>query len=342
MARHFDAHFYRSLAEPLRRRLRAVIASGIANPDSRMGAYAMHPEDYELFSTMLDPMIRDYHDISTERRIAHRHGWDTKGMSWDLGALGPELADASVRVRVARNLSAFPLPGAMVRRERLALEELAVQAFARLQDEPAFGGHYISITPGSVNEISAAEYDRRVNAHQMFKNASGDRYLRAAGIGADWPHGRGMYVSRSQDFLVWVGEEDHLRIIATKLGGTLNASLERLRTGLEFLQALLPTFATLPGYGNVTSCPTNLGSGLRASLHMRLPRLTSSGQDLIRLRREAGALGLAVRGAGGEHSNAGDGGLVDVSPRSRFGVTERETMRRLYDGVAAIWMMETS
>ena len=247
-----------------------------------------------------------------------------------------------MRVRVARNVSTFPLPGAMSKEQRVALENLAAQAFTRLREDAAFGGHTLSITPGSADEIDATEYDQRVNSHQMFKDMSGDPYLNVAGISADWPYGRGMYVSGGEDFLVWVGEEDHLRIMAMQHGGNLNALFERLRDGLARLQDLLPAFATSPCYGNVTSCPTNLGAGMRASLHMRLPVLTSKGRDLTRLKRQAKTLGLAVRGAGGEHSDAGEGGLVDISPSARLGVTEMEIMRHLYDGAAALWAMETA
>ena len=342
MARHFDEDYFRSLDDPSRQRLRRIISSGIENPDSQMGAYAMYPEDYDQFAPMLDPMIRDFHGIPAETAIAHKADWDTGAMSCDLAAIDGRLKDVSMRVRVARNVSAFPLPGAMSKEQRVALENLAARAFARLADDPAFGGRYLSITPGSADEIDAAEYDRRVKTHQMFKDMSGDPYLNVAGISADWPYGRGMYVSGDEDFLVWVGEEDHLRIMAMQHGGNLNALFERLRHGLERLQDLLPAFAASPCYGNVTSCPTNLGAGMRASLHMRLPGLSSNGRDLTRLKRQAKALGLAVRGAGGEHSDAGEGGLVDISPSARLGVTEKEIMRRLYDGAAALWAMETA
>lgn len=342
MARHFDEDYFHSLDESARLRLERVIRTGIGNPDSQMGAYAMNPDDYDLFAPMLDPMIRDFHGIPAQTAIAQKHDWDTSRMSCDLAAIDPTLKDVSMRVRVARNVSTFPLPGAMSKEQRVALETLAAQAFSKLRGDPAFGGRYLSITPGSPDEIDADEYDRRVKAHQMFKDMSGDPYLNVAGISSDWPHGRGMYVSGDEDFLVWVGEEDHLRIMAMLRGGNLNTLFERLRNGLDRLQELLPAFAASPRYGNVTSCPTNLGAGMRASLHMRLPRLTSNGRDLTRLKREARALGLAVRGAGGEHSGAGEGGLVDISPSARLGVTEMEIMRRLYDGAAALWAMEAA
>nr|TFG53148.1 MAG: arginine kinase [Hyphomicrobiales bacterium] len=340
VARHFDETYFRALDDPSRLRLMKIIASGIENPDSRMGAYAMNAEDYEHFAPMLGPMIRDFHGIPVDMDIAQKSDWDFGGMSCDIAATESRLKDMSIRVRVARNVSTFSLPGAMTKEERVALEHLATQAFAALRESSEFGGRYLSITPDSPDKINASEYHRRVEAHQMFKDMSADSYLNMAGISADWPYGRGMYLSQDEDFLVWVGEEDHLRFIALQQGGNLNALFERLRIGLERLQDLLPAFVTSPCYGNVTSCPTNLGTGMRASVHMLLPRLTSNGRDLARLTRLANALGLDVRGAGGEHSDPREDGLVDISPRARLGLTEAAIMHRLYEGATALRAVE--
>ncbi len=342
MARHFKGDYFASLDESEQARLLKICASGIENPDSAMGAYAMNPDDYDLFSPQLDPMIRDFHGIPSRSRIAQKHDWNVENASCDLGAIDERLKEVSMRVRVARNVATFPLPGAMSKEQRVAFEEVAASAFGRLIEDGAYGGQYLSITPGSENEIDQGEYDRRVANHQMFKDMSADRFLNVAGISGDWPFGRGMYVSGDEDFLVWVGEEDHLRIMAMMSGGDLGALFRRLHGGLEKLSQYLPAFATSPVYGNVTSCPTNLGAGMRASLHMKLPNLTKGGTDLSVVTREAKQLGLAVRGAGGEHSAAGSDGLVDVSPNARLGVTEVQIMQRLYDGAAALWALETS
>lgn len=342
MACYFDEEFFRSLDRSAQQRLARIIVSGIENPDSQMGAYAMASDDYDVFAPIMEPMIRAFHAIPKSEKIQQIHDWNTDGISWDLGSIDPRLKEVSMRVRVARNVSTFPLTGAMNRKQRLELEKIAVNAFEELRNDPAFGGTYLSITPGSLYEISPAEYDRRVEAHQMFKDMSSDRFLNAAGISADWPYGRGMYVSADEDFLVWVGEEDHLRVIAMQKGGDLGAIFERLRTGLERLEYLLPPFAHSPTFGNVTSCPTNLGAGMRASLHMRLPHLTFNGSDLSHIKSEAENVGLAVRGAGGEHSDAGKGGLVDISPSARLGITERQIMQRLFEGAAALWASENA
>lgn len=340
MARYFHESYFRSLDSNEQAGLAQIIRTGIKNPDSHMGAYAMNPTDYDTFSPLLDPMIRNFHKVAAGTDIHQRHDWDTSRISCDLSAIDPILKDVSMRVRVARNVTTFPLPGAMSKEERVAFEALAIDAFDSLISNPAFGGRYLSITPNSSHEINKEEYERRVKTHQMFKDMSSDPYLNAAGISADWPYGRGMYISEDEDFLVWVGEEDHLRIMTMLRGGNLNTLFSRLSRGLETLETLLPPFASSNVYGNVTSCPTNLGTGMRASLHMKLPHLTSNGRDLSLLKQESKALGLAVRGAGGEHSNAGEGGLVDISPTARLGITEHQIMHTLYDGAAKLWAME--
>ena len=342
MARHFDATYFNALAAADQKRMQKIIASGIANPDSSMGAYAMSSQDYADFAPFFDKLIRDFHGIPDDTPIAQPHDWDTSQATCDLGAIDPALKDVSMRVRVARNVASFPLPGAMDRGQRVAVETLAADAFAKLIENPAFGGQYLSITPGSRHEITAEEYASRVAAHQMFKDMSGDRFLNVAGISNDWPFGRGMYVSDAEDFLIWVGEEDHLRIMAMQKGGNLNALFDRLHTGLGVLEGLLPEFAVSEKYGAIASCPTNLGAGMRASLHMKLPKATKGGTDLSALTKMAKGLGLALRGAGGEHSDAGADGLVDISPSARLGVSEVQIMRRLFDGAAALWEMETS
>ena len=242
MARHFKEEYFNSLDKHLQNQLTKIILTGIKNPDSQMGAYAMNPQDYDVFSSMLDPMIRDFHSISPEIEISQKHDWNTNKVNCDLGMIDPQLKDISMRVRVARNVSTYPLPGAMTKEQRTNFEDIVAKAFIKLSQDSDFGGSYLSITPGSPNEIDKAEYDRRVAAHQMFKDMSADPYLNVAGISSDWPHGRGIYISRDEDFLVWVGEEDHLRIMAMQRGGNLNTLFERLSQGVAILEKIIPFF----------------------------------------------------------------------------------------------------
>eukprot|EP01052_Picozoa_sp_SAG31_P044421 SAG31_NODE_7735_length_1606_cov_1.633709_2_plen_247_part_01 len=184
-----------------------------------------------------------------------------------------------MRVRVGRNLEAFPLPAAMTKAQRCALEQRMLKAFKVLMALPEYGGHYVSITPGHENEINEEEYEALIQSHIMFKDMAADAYLASAGIAADWPYGRGCYISEDQGFIVWVGEEDHLRIMCMEKGTVLNSIFDRLRSALDIIgsEDLGLQIATSPDYGVVTSCPTNLGTAMRASVHIALPKLTAGG-----------------------------------------------------------------
>ena len=99
-----------------------------------------------------------------------------------------------------------------------------------------YGGKYVSITPGHPNFIDEKEYNEYVNAHIMFKDMSKDSFLLSAGIAEHWPHGRGCYVSEDKGFIIWVGEEDHLRIMCMKKGSVLNEVFDRLENAVKIVE----------------------------------------------------------------------------------------------------------
>ena len=238
-----------------------------------------------------------------------------------------------MRVRVGRNLKAFPLPGAMTKEDRCNMENFMLKAFEKLIEMPEYGGKYCSFTPGHPNFVDEAEYQALVDAHIAFKDMSADTYLLSAGIAKDWPHGRGVYVSEDKGFIIWCGEEDHLRIMCMEKGTVLNKVFDRLKTALDVVNGIEGLeFAVSPDYGVVTSCPTNLGTGMRASLHIQLPNLTSDGTDAA-AKAIAKPLGLSVRGLGGEHTPIGADGTVDISPSARFCIKEAEIITALYKGI---------
>ena len=84
----------------------------------------------------------------------------------------------------------------------------------------------------------------------MFKDMAADTYLASAGIASDWPYGRGCYVSEDKGFIVWVGEEDHLRIMAMKKGTVINDVFDRTMTSTSLCPgcalSLPPSAAAVP------------------------------------------------------------------------------------------------
>ena len=73
-----------------------------------------------------------------------------------------------------------------------------------------------------------------VDDHFLF--VSGDKNLQAAGMERDWPEGRGIFHNKEKTYLVWVNEEDQLRIISMQKGGDVKGVFERLSRGIKAVQ----------------------------------------------------------------------------------------------------------
>jgi len=344
--KYFDADYFASLPLKLQERLIACVRTGFENADSGLGCYAMAPDDYETFAPFFDPVIRDYHGASADS--VHVTDWDASSVGdngvLDVTKLG--LSELSMRVRVGRNLKQFNLPGAMDKNERIQFELAMLKAFAALQADPAYGGNIYSLSPdhGSAganpNLISAEKYQELVDAHVMFKDMAADPYLASAGIASDWPYGRGCWQSSDKQCVIWFGEEDQLRIMCMKKGTKLNEVFDRLKLMLDTVESIDGIeFARSEKYGYITSCPSNLGTGMRASVHVKLPNLTADGTD-ANCKKVCGPLGLSVRGTGGEHTPIGADGTVDISPRARLFIREKDIIQALYEGIEKLMVEE--
>eukprot|EP00178_Gracilaria_changii_P000885 TRINITY_DN1115_c0_g3_i3.p1 TRINITY_DN1115_c0_g3~~TRINITY_DN1115_c0_g3_i3.p1 ORF type:complete len:110 (-),score=9.83 TRINITY_DN1115_c0_g3_i3:927-1256(-) len=106
-----------------------------------------------------------------------------------------------------------------------------------------------------------------------------DIHLTSTGIASDWPNGRGIWISEDETKMIWVCEEDHLRIISIVQGndlGLVDKSLHDLLTAIEKKGLEFAEHAT---YGVITTCPTNMGTGKRQSILGKFPRITQGGKD---------------------------------------------------------------
>lgn len=346
MAASFNVDYFNTLNEEDQKQLLLCCNSGIQNADSCMGCYAMNPTDYDKFSEFFRPALEKYHkvDLSVKK---HVNNWSLKGVEGlpedgqlDVSTFG--LGALSMRIRTARNLKEFPLPGNMTEADRKAMELAMGPVFEKLIENPDFGGEYVSLTPGHPNKISDERYAELVKAHIMFKDMANDSYLVTAGIAGDWPNGRGCFISADKGFIIWVGEEDHLRIMAMKKSVKINDVFDRLKAAIDVVEDLIPGgCAKSPDFGVITSCPTNMGTGMRASVHIQLPNLTKGGSD-EKAKEICKPFGLGVRGLGGEHTPIGDDGTVDISPKARFCISEAEIACALYKGVKQVWEAENA
>jgi len=299
--------------------LEQAIHSGVKNIDSGIGVYAGDEETYEVFAALFDPIIAEYHGFSKEDK--HKSNLNPD----DLNAPNPDPEGKyiiSTRIRVGRNVDSMPLGPAISNEQRNSVEASVVSGLKTLQGE--LSGSYYPLL-GMSKEVQ----ETLIKDHFLFKE--GDRFLDAAGLNRNWPEGRGIYHNTDKTFLVWVNEEDQLRIISMQQGGDIKEVFTRLVNAIKSIETKVP-FSYTNHLGYITSCPTNLGTAMRASVHIALPRLA---KDMEAFKVITDKHHLQIRGIHGEHSES-EGGVYDISNLRRLGVTEVEAVQDMYDGVLAL------
>merc|ERR1711920_84364 len=143
------------------------------------------------------------------------------------GNVDPNAPVKSTRIRVGRSIEGFGLSPGITKEQRLAVEKLMINAFAKLKGDLA--GTYYPLTG-----MDEAVRQKLVDDHFLF--VSGDKNLIAAGMERDWPEGRGIYHNKEKTFLTWVNEEDQLRIISMQMGGDVKGVFSRLARGIKAVE----------------------------------------------------------------------------------------------------------
>merc|ERR1712177_111056 len=255
--------------------LAQAIACAVEFDNQHCGIYAGDWDSYKVFADVFDPLIQDYHGISPD--AVHTSDMDVGKIK---GNIDPTAPVHSTRIRVGRSIDGFGLSPGITREQRLGVENLMKKAFANLTGDLA--GTYSPLT--GMNEQVRQQL---VDDHFLF--VSGDRNLIAAGMERDWPEGRGIFHNKDKTFLVWVNEEDQTRIISMQSGGDVKGVFERLARGIKAVGDSVKAesgkeFAYSEQYGFIHSCPTNLGTGMRASVMIDLPGYTKEGIDALKKR----------------------------------------------------------
>jgi protein arginine kinase len=213
----------------------------------------------------------------------------------------------SSRVRFARNLRTHAFPGWAKKAERAQILEIikpSVDELPEMQD--AFSEY--------MQELTALDKQVLVERHlisreQAAKNA-----------------GSAVVINKKQTLSIMINEEDHLRMQALRSGLQLKNVFKLLDKVDSALEQKLD-FAFHPKLGYLTACPTNVGTGMRASAMVHLPALVLS-EQINQIIQAVNKIGLAVRGLYGEGTEA-MGNLFQVSNQTTLGEREDEIITRL-------------
>lgn len=152
--------------------------------------------------------------------------------------------------------------------------------------------------------------------------------------------GRAVAFTRSENVAIMVNEEDHVRLQALAPGFNIDLAWERAEAVDRAIEARV-RYAYSDQYGYLTCCPTNVGTGLRASVMLHLPALSLVRSELEKVFTAAQRTGLAVRGLYGEGSRA-HGDFYQISNQVTLGRSEPQLIGELRELVPAIVRFERS
>jgi protein arginine kinase len=213
----------------------------------------------------------------------------------------------SSRVRFARNLRGHAFPGWAKKAERSQILEVIKPSVDDLPEMQDSFSEYMQ-------ELTALDKQVLVERHlisreQAAKNA-----------------GSAVVINKKQTLSIMINEEDHLRMQALRSGLQLKNVFKLLDKVDSALEQKLD-FAFHPRLGYLTACPTNVGTGMRASAMVHLPALVLS-EQINQIIQAVNKIGLAVRGLYGEGTEA-MGNLFQVSNQTTLGEKEEEIITRL-------------
>lgn len=226
---------------------------------------------------------------------------------WMTGAAKGTGVVLTSRVRLARNLHREPFPGWSTKERRMGLLD-------RLKPE-------VEALPEMKNGFSQ-ELDGLTS---LQKQVLVERHLISREQAARG-EGSAAIVNRKQALCLMINEEDHLRMQAIRPGLALGEAYELVSSIDTQLESNLE-FAFDHELGYLSACPTNLGTGMRASAMLHLPGLVLSDQ-IAQVLQAVGKLQLAVRGFFGEGTES-LGNLFQISNQSTLGESEETIIRRL-------------
>ncbi len=211
----------------------------------------------------------------------------------------------SSRVRLARNLREFPFPDRMDDAGRQQVIDKVKEAVAKLSEKFLFV---------SLEDLGELELVSMVERHLISPEFAGN------------PKGKALCVTEDESISIMINEEDHLRIQVIKEGGNLTEVYQLAdRIDTELSQYLDFAFDNKLGY--LTQCPTNLGTGMRASVMMHLCGLKES-RTISRISGNLLKLGFTIRGAYGEGSEP-TGALYQISNQVTLGISEQSAIENL-------------
>lgn len=225
----------------------------------------------------------------------------------------------STRVRLARNLDNTPFPAALTPEKRA---EVTKKLNSSIFDSNST----------LANDFSAYELDKLSETEKMSlleEHLISPQMVKGSGHSA--------LINKNRTMSIMFMEEDHIRLQVIMGGYCIDEAYDLADKVDDVIEESL-TYAFDERFGYLTACPTNAGTGLRASVMMHLPGLVMT-NNIGRVLQSVSGMGIAVRGMYGEGTNA-EGCMYQISNQVTMGLTEKEIIGKLKTVVNKIAELE--
>eukprot|EP01043_Picozoa_sp_COSAG02_P038306 COSAG02_NODE_2944_length_7689_cov_9.378920_1_plen_493_part_10 len=303
------------------------IKPGLENKAAGVGLVAGDEDSYTAFSGVFDAVIAARHK-GYSSDASHTTTMDPSGISGDVvDSTGKYVL--STRVRSGRNIRGFSLAPAIDVDDRRTVERIVSTAVSGLAGD--LKGEYLPLL-GSTSvegfpEGMSCDQEDALRADGVLFEEPSSAVLVSGGVHKDWPDARGVFSNAAKTFLVWANEEDHARIISMATGGDIKSVFSTFFAGVAGLQNGVQDqgydFMSNGHLGYISADPSNLGTALRASVMMKIPKFGAH-PDFQTTLNELGLAGV------------GNGSTFEISTTDVLGITEVELANKLIKGVATI------
>ena len=227
-------------------------------------------------------------------------------MKWYMGLGNQGDIVLSTRVRLARNLEDYPFTSRLDSKEKEEVSSIIKEALSDYNEKALENIDMASLTPAGA--VSLAE-----------------KHLISPEFASE-TKGRSLLLSESEDVSIMLCEEDHVRIQVIYPGLSLEEAFDTAEKIDSHLEKKL-SYAFNENLGYLTQCPTNLGTGMRASVMLHLPALSKKGA-MRGLSTTVSKLGLTLRGSYGEGGES-SGDIYQLSNQVTLGISESAAIQNL-------------
>lgn len=215
----------------------------------------------------------------------------------------------SSRVRFARNISGYKFPGILSCYELNKIIELIEKNIDKSK--------YKIFKMSDIDEITQISLkEKNLISKELLKNTYG-----------------AIVVNDDNSLICMVNEEDHLRIQVFEAGFNIEKCYKKILDFSKELEQKID-FSKSYEYGYLTTCPTNVGSGMRVSVMLHLPALKKVGM-ISEVLEQVSSIGFSVRGIYGENSNS-IGNMYQISNRKTLGMTDKEIIENLKTVIVSV------